>query len=45
MTNLKEAAAVRELYLTHKLSYAAAHAQLTVFFGMGAHEADVFLHA
>jgi len=45
MTDLKGAAAVRELYLAHRLTYTAAHAQLTVFFGMGSHEADVFLHA
>ena len=44
MTNLKEAAVVRELYIAHKLSYVAAHAQLMIFFGMSAHEADVFLH-
>jgi len=37
------AAKVRELYLAHKMTYVTAHAQLTVFFHMGNHQADCFL--
>ena len=36
-------AAIRELYIAHKLSYIAANAQLRLFCGMGEHKADMFL--
>ena len=39
----KTAAAIRELYIAHKLSYIAANAQLRLFCGMGEHKADMFL--
>jgi len=39
----KDAAKVRELYVTGQLPYVTAHAQLRVFFGMGDYQADQFL--
>jgi hypothetical protein len=34
---------IRDGYISTKLGYSAAHAQLTVFCGMGDHEAELFL--